>query len=1211
MNDLAPLENRFNNFFDVFQARDWLHRYDQPLSVAEWRDPLNEMNNKRLVPAIIKMSELSSKTSDSTTHFETHYLPGDLLHGNFPSEAPATCEHDLLDILNKDEETIVLTTTLADNLVCPVCKETIQNPFPGQPINWHLQICWACHHYTCEKCTSIKGPSSFHVGKDQQAPSPLNLGSCYHCKAPIGPLSAPMRVKLDIGFRNIVDMGDVHLLPRWAAAFAVIREVDEVSIQGQSLIGNGALYEEGFAFLTRAIMCFNFIEEMDPNLMYGVFSSSYFRLCFLRWTLEAHYNRGMAKCKGEVQEFWKEDDLEKRKEMVPKVMYDEEGDKEPQKQFISLRPTAFSHPVSFLCSLIPPPTGPADVLQQHFLPLYLDQNSLPDGSQLIRDDRLARHIFCSCCTGNPRMRQLGILHRGQVTWMGTPNLIMQRFIDVRWVFMTEQGAKQFLKESWNTISEKQKKVRGAPSIGTDCQCVGGVNSTQTDNVSTTSYSFIYRMGRVVVKVFGARGIKAEGDFNPQFLATFAKIASVKVALWKPPADDVFKAIQAQMEEDAKVAAGIEGKARRSGARKIFDSAAEGGMDVVQLSEPTPTAQVQFQTSKGIIEIELWTKECPKACRNFLHHCASGYYDDTIFHRVVKDFCIQGGDPTGVGDGGESIYGGPFPIELHQRLRFSHRGILAMATSTDENGIPDVNDNRSQFFITLAPCEWLNKKHTIFGRVTPQTIYTVVAIGEVDTDADDRPYDPPKLTRADILANPFDDMADIVRISKSNDDELNEQDRSRFGINKKTPPVPAVRDKRFLSFGDEDEHEDDDTPGTAFKMMSVFEATNPKKQKDKKKRKNKEKVKPTTTDDRTDLVQQTGHADEEPETAHSKPIVAYQPFLEREEKAKHDQLMQETLAEKAEQALAEQPLFASLRGEARKTKEKPQIDEDILSSINDEYKTGFVRTGKKKAEVGLDKLRIKKRSGREGDDAGLGGGGAELNALFRAAENVVDRNMDERSQKQQRDRAVKTLLKTQQRSNLDVLSRFDTLLGKSIWKGRGSEEETDPIKKHKRTHSERDGQRKNSEKVASLSLLADYDDNQSDSGEDDSHQVAPGPQPQTDESPAEISQMEKINRFLDLEDADDFDANDMSWLHRSLTFKKHTSDLYETTEELGKRAMEIRTGQRDDGGLMVIDERRKGGRGKERELEYQRSRQGQAEKVKDRNKVWEELRGKKD
>lgn len=78
-------------------------------------------------------------------------------------------------------------------------------------------------------------------------------------------------------------------------------------------------------------------------------------------------------------------------------------------------------------------------------------------------------------------------------------------------------------------------------------------------------------------------------------------------------------------------------------------------------------QVLLSTTVGDIDIELWSKEAPKACRNFVQLLMEGYYDGTIFHRLVKDFIVQGGDPTGTGEGGESIYGEPFKVK-----NLSHR-----------------------------------------------------------------------------------------------------------------------------------------------------------------------------------------------------------------------------------------------------------------------------------------------------------------------------------------------------------------------------------------------------------------------------------------------------------------------------------------------------------------------------------------------------------
>lgn len=95
----------------------------------------------------------------------------------------------------------------------------------------------------------------------------------------------------------------------------------------------------------------------------------------------------------------------------------------------------------------------------------------------------------------------------------------------------------------------------------------------------------------------------------------------------------------------------------------------------------------------------------------VYTCVLQYYDDTIFHRIIAGFMVQGGDPTGTGSGGESVFpGGAFADEFHSRLRFTHRGLLAMANENKPNS------NHSQFFFTLDACEFLDRKHTIFGKV---------------------------------------------------------------------------------------------------------------------------------------------------------------------------------------------------------------------------------------------------------------------------------------------------------------------------------------------------------------------------------------------------------------------------------------------------------------------------------------------------------------
>ena len=115
------------------------------------------------------------------------------------------------------------------------------------------------------------------------------------------------------------------------------------------------------------------------------------------------------------------------------------------------------------------------------------------------------------------------------------------------------------------------------------------------------------------------------------------------------------------------------------------------MMLLQASNPVAT----MQTSKGTIVIELRADLAPKAVENFVTHSKNGYYNGLIFHRVIKDFMIQGGDPTGTGSGGESIWGKPFKDEFAPNAVFDKAGILAMANSGP-------NTNGSQFFITTVP-----------------------------------------------------------------------------------------------------------------------------------------------------------------------------------------------------------------------------------------------------------------------------------------------------------------------------------------------------------------------------------------------------------------------------------------------------------------------------------------------------------------------------
>lgn len=119
--------------------------------------------------------------------------------------------------------------------------------------------------------------------------------------------------------------------------------------------------------------------------------------------------------------------------------------------------------------------------------------------------------------------------------------------------------------------------------------------------------------------------------------------------------------------------------------------------------------VVLETNIGKIELKMYPEVAPLAVENFTTHVKNGYYNGLIFHRIIKGFMIQGGDPKGTGTGGESIWGKPFKDEFGNNVVFDKPFLLAMANSGPKT-------NGSQFFITLAPTPWLNGKHTIFGEV---------------------------------------------------------------------------------------------------------------------------------------------------------------------------------------------------------------------------------------------------------------------------------------------------------------------------------------------------------------------------------------------------------------------------------------------------------------------------------------------------------------
>ena len=135
--------------------------------------------------------------------------------------------------------------------------------------------------------------------------------------------------------------------------------------------------------------------------------------------------------------------------------------------------------------------------------------------------------------------------------------------------------------------------------------------------------------------------------------------------------------------------------------------------------PTDNPVVVLETTMGSLELELFPDVAPLAVENFMTHIKDGYYNKVAFHRIIKNFMIQGGDPTESGRGGESIWHKDFKDEYKNKV-FDKPGVLAMA-----NRGP--NTNGSQFFITTAPTAWLNGHYTIFGQLRPNSMPTLAKL----------------------------------------------------------------------------------------------------------------------------------------------------------------------------------------------------------------------------------------------------------------------------------------------------------------------------------------------------------------------------------------------------------------------------------------------------------------------------------------------------
>jgi len=277
------------------------------------------------------------------------------------------------------------------------------------------------------------------------------------------------------------------------------------------------------------------------------------------------------------------------------------------------------------------------------------------------------------------------------------------------------------------------------------------------------------------------------------------------------------------------------------------------MSQVYSTEPPTSGRVVLRTSHGPLDVSLWCSECPAACRLFLQLCADGYYDGTVFHRIMDGFLIQAGklrckdggslegasagadagemagylrlcdgeDTGAVGDGAGA---GRAKLELSARVRFNHRGQVAMALPLDQisrsTSEAELAELRPQFFVTLDEAPFLDGKHVIFGTVSGPTVFNALRIGKVEADAETgMPLDvdvspPPRIEGVKIDHHTFGDLVptDEARLPWKKaggfKDGVAKGKGGKSGgepsdVKKRRKKRKGKRDLNVLSFGDEE------------------------------------------------------------------------------------------------------------------------------------------------------------------------------------------------------------------------------------------------------------------------------------------------------------------------------------------------------------------------------------------------------------------------
>ncbi|KAF3439061.1 hypothetical protein FNV43_RR17336 [Rhamnella rubrinervis] len=218
-----------------------------------------------------------------------------------------------------------------------------------------------------------------------------------------------------------------------------------------------------------------------------------------------------------------------------------------------------------------------------------------------------------------------------------------------------------------------------------------------------------------------------------------------------------------------------GAASRSFTSTSFDPVTKNEYEYVKVEKnPKKKGYVQLHTTHGDLNIELHCDLTPRTCENFITLCERGYYNGVAFHRNIRNFMIQGGDPTGTGRGGESIWGKPFKDEVNSKLVHSGRGIVSMANSGPHT-------NGSQFFILYKSANHLNFKHSVFGGVVGG-LTTLTAMEKVPVDDDDRPLEEIKITGVTVFVNPYTEPDEEEEKEEAkNEKEVEDEEKDKKGF----------------------------------------------------------------------------------------------------------------------------------------------------------------------------------------------------------------------------------------------------------------------------------------------------------------------------------------------------------------------------------------------------------------------------------------------